>query len=106
MSSASRSSADTAITAVEFTSVVGTAGTLTPTSAVVGLAGDLVGLAWIQVRMVLTLAALHGHDPKRPDRIAELYTLMGVYGAPQTDAAGKAAAAGALRMPGGSSSAT
>ena len=87
-----------AITAAEVTSVIGTAGTLTPATAAVGLAGDLVGLAWIQTRMVLVIAALSGHDPKDSARYRELLTLMGVYGAPQSDQAAKYAGRGAERV--------
>src|SRR5450759_4689005 len=65
-----------AITAAEVTSVVGSAGTLTPGAALGGLVGDLAGLAWIQTRMVLVVAALNGHDPRDPARYRELASLM------------------------------
>jgi len=87
-----------AITAAEVTSVVGSAGTLTPGAALGGLAGDLAGLAWIQTRMVLVVAALNGHDPRDPARYRELASLMGVYGAPQADRAAKYVAKGAERV--------
>jgi hypothetical protein len=87
-----------AITAAEMTSVIGTAGTLTPATAAVGLAGDLVGLAWIQTRMVLVIAALSGHDPMDSARYKEMLSLMGLYGAPQADLAAKHAGKGAERV--------
>lgn len=87
-----------ALTAVEVTTVVGTAGQLTPPAAIAGLAGDLIGLAWIQIRMVLLIASLYGHDPVDPDRAKELLTLMGVYGPPQVNRSVKAAGEGAQRV--------
>jgi hypothetical protein len=71
------------LTAAEIGSVVGSAGTLTPATVVVGVMADLTGLAWIQVRMVLTIAALHGFDPRDPDRLKEIGALMGVTNAVQ-----------------------
>ena len=50
------------LTWVEATSVVGSAGVLTLPAAVTGLVADLVALAWLQCRMVLELAAVHGAD--------------------------------------------
>jgi len=79
-----------ALTAAEVGSVVGTAGTLTAPAAVTGIVTDLTGLAWIQTRMVLTIAALEGHDPQSGTRYKELASLMGIYGAPQTEAAAAA----------------
>lgn len=78
-----------ALTTAEIGSVVGSAGTLTAPAAVTGVITDLTGLAWIQTRMVLTIAALEGHDPQSGARYKELATLMGIYGAPQTEAAAK-----------------
>ncbi|MGI8530063.1 MAG: hypothetical protein ACR2KO_11350 [Geodermatophilaceae bacterium] len=86
------------MTAAEVGTAFGTAGTLTAGTAVAGLVGDLAGLAWIQTRMVLTLAAIHGHDPQEATRYNELMSLMGLYGAPQTDATAKAAGKGARRV--------
>ena len=48
------------LTASEITSVFGTAGTLTVPAIALNLGGDLTALAWIQTRMVLEIAALHG----------------------------------------------
>src|SRR4051812_39149178 len=53
--------------------------------AVLGVGGlytaapDLVGLIWIQCRMVFYIAAAHGYDPRHPMRPAELLALQGVY---------------------------
>jgi hypothetical protein len=71
------------LTVAEVGSVVGTAGTLTPAAIAAGLMADLTGLAWIQIRMVLIIAALHGFDPRHPDRVRELGALMGMAGAAQ-----------------------
>lgn len=73
----------TSLTAAEVGTAVGTAGTLTPATAVAGLMADLTGLAWIQVRMVLVIAALHGFDPRHPERVKELGALMGMATAAQ-----------------------
>ena len=40
---------------------------------------DLLGLAWIQGRMIFFIAASFGFDPHHPMRPAELLTLQGVY---------------------------
>ncbi len=59
------------------TSVIGSAGVLTLPVAVTGLVADLVALAWLQCRMVLELAAVHGAD--MDDHVAlrrDLLTLM------------------------------
>lgn len=87
-----------AISAAEATSVVGTAGTLTPATVVTGLVGDIAGLAWIQTRMILVIAALHGHDPTDAVRYREIATLMGIFGAPQADRAAKAAGKASERV--------
>ena len=42
-------------------------------------AADLVGLAWIQSRMVFYLAAAYGYDPRERMRPAELLVLTDVY---------------------------
>lgn len=62
--------------------------------AVVGLGGavtaaaDLVGLAWLQSRMVFFVAAAYGYDPAHPMRPAELLALHDLY---ETPAAARAA---------------
>lgn len=71
------------LTAAEVGSVIGSAGTLTPAAVAVGVMADLTGLAWIQIRMVLVIAALHGFDPQHPDRVKELGALMGMTSAAQ-----------------------
>jgi hypothetical protein len=56
--------------------------------AVTGVGGftttaiDLVGLAWIQSRMVFYVAAAMGYDPRHPMRPAELLALQQVYPTP------------------------
>ncbi len=45
-------------------------------------AGNVVGLGWIQARMVFFIAAAHGYDPHDPMRPAELLALWGVYETP------------------------
>jgi hypothetical protein len=71
------------LTAAEVGSVIGSAGSLTPATIAAGLITDLTGLAWIQIRMVLTIAALHGFDPCHPERVKELTALMGITGVTQ-----------------------
>ena len=72
--------------------------------AITGLGGwatmapDLAALAWIQIGMVLIVAALYGHDLKDKARLKELFTLTGVYGAGSANVAGDAAARGAQRV--------
>ncbi|HVF20946.1 MAG TPA: hypothetical protein VNA14_12000 [Mycobacteriales bacterium] len=88
-------SAGAAVSFAEITTVVGTAGTLTLPAAAVTLTGDIIGLAWIQTRMTLIVAALYGHDPRDPARVKELLTFNGVYGtAPVTTVANAASQAG------------
>jgi hypothetical protein len=43
---------------------------------------DLVGLAWIQSRLVFFVAAAYGFDPHDPMRPAELLVLNGLYDSP------------------------
>jgi hypothetical protein len=45
---------------------------------------DLVGLAWIQSRLVFYVAAAYGFDPRDPMRPAELLVLTGLYPDPKT----------------------
>jgi hypothetical protein len=45
---------------------------------------DLVGLAWIQSRLVFHVAAAYGFDPRDPMRPAELLVLTGLYPDPHT----------------------
>ena len=45
---------------------------------------DLVGLAWVQSRLVFHVAAAYGFDPRDPMRPAELLVLTGLYPDPQT----------------------
>jgi uncharacterized protein (DUF697 family) len=43
---------------------------------------DLLGLAWIQTRLVFFVAAAYGYDPRDPMRPAELLALQEVYPTP------------------------
>ena len=45
-------------------------------------AANVVGLGWIQARMVFFIAAAYGYDPHDPMRPAELLHLWGVYDTP------------------------
>jgi len=45
---------------------------------------DLVGLAWIQSRLVFHVAAAYGFDPRDPMRPAELLVLTGLYPDPHS----------------------
>jgi hypothetical protein len=45
-------------------------------------APDLVGLLWIQSRMVFYIAAAYGYDPEHPMRPAEYLALQGLYDTP------------------------
>lgn len=73
----------TSLTAAEAGSVIGSAGALTPATVAAGIMADLTGLAWIQIRMILVISALHGFDPRHADRIGELAALMGLTRAAQ-----------------------
>lgn len=66
------------LSTAEVTTIVGSAGTLTIPANVMITAADLSTLAWIQLRMVLTIAALHGHDPTDTVRLLEFMVLQGV----------------------------
>jgi uncharacterized protein (DUF697 family) len=91
--------AGVAMSAAEMTTIVGTGGTATVPVAALTLAGDLAGLAWIQVRMVLIIAALYGHDmTDRQARTTELGTLFGLYGAHSATAAAERTAAASQRV--------
>lgn len=66
-----------ATTSAEMTTFIGTAGTLTVPAAIVITATDLAGLAWIQLRMTLMIAAFYGHDPRDRQRLTEFMSLQG-----------------------------
>ncbi len=68
--------AGVATSAVQATTIVGSAGTLTLPSAVLITATDLTGLLWIQLHMTLIVSALYGHDPSDPARIHEFLSLQ------------------------------
>jgi hypothetical protein len=57
-------------------------GAATGVGGVITLVPDLVGLAWIQSRLVFFMAAAYGYDPHDPMRPAELLVLTGLYANP------------------------
>ncbi|HEX6022241.1 MAG TPA: EcsC family protein [Solirubrobacter sp.] len=59
-------------------------GAATGVGGIVTLVPDLVGLAWIQSRMVFFIAAAYGYDPHDPMRPAELLVLNGLYPDPES----------------------
>jgi hypothetical protein len=63
-------------------------GAATGVGGFVTLVPDLVGLAWIQSRLVFFIAAAYGFDPRDPMRPAELLVLTGLYPDPQSARAG------------------
>ena len=54
-------------------------GAATGVGGIVTLIPDLVGLAWIQSRMVFFIAAAYGYDPRDRMRPAELLVINGLY---------------------------
>jgi len=54
-------------------------GAATGVGGVFTVVPDLVGLAWIQSRLVFFVAAAYGFDPRDPMRPAELLVLMNLY---------------------------
>lgn len=87
-----------ATSTAEATTIIGSAGTLTVPAAVVITATDLTGLAWIQLRMVLMIAALSGHDPLDPARLQEFLSLQGATPPTAAPAAALPLTAGAIRV--------
>ena len=63
-------------------------GAATGVGGFVTLVPDLVGLAWIQSRLVFFIAAAYGYDPLDPMRPAELLVLNGLYTDPGERARG------------------
>jgi hypothetical protein len=57
-------------------------GAATGVGGFITLVPDLVGLAWIQSRLVFFIAAAYGFDPRDPMRPAELLVLNGLYNTP------------------------
>ena len=51
-------------------------GAATGVGGIITLVPDMVGLAWIQSRLVFFVAAAYGYDPRDPMRPAELLVLM------------------------------
>ena len=54
-------------------------GAATGVGGIITLVPDMVGLAWIQTRLVFFIAAAYGFDPRDPMRPAELLVLMELY---------------------------
>src|SRR5215212_3259465 len=54
-------------------------GAATGVGGIITLLPDMVGLAWIQTRLVFYIAAAFGYDPRDPMRPAELLVLMELY---------------------------
>jgi hypothetical protein len=59
-------------------------GAATGVGGFITLVPDLVGLAWIQSRLVFFIAAAYGYDPRDPMRPAELLVLRDLYPDPAT----------------------
>jgi hypothetical protein len=59
-------------------------GAATGVGGVITLVPDLLGLVWIQTRLVFFIASAYGYDPYDPMRPAELLVIMGLYDDPQT----------------------
>src|SRR5262249_52825671 len=57
-------------------------GAATGVGGIITMIPDLLGLAWIQSRMVFFVAAAYGFDPRDPMRPAELLVLNGLYASP------------------------
>jgi hypothetical protein len=57
-------------------------GAATGVGGFVTMVPDMVGLAWIQSRLVFFIAAAYGFDPRDPMRPAELLVLNGLYDSP------------------------
>ncbi len=78
--------------------IIGSAGTLTLSAAVVITATDLTGLAWIQLRMVVMIAALNGHDALEPARRQDVPSLQAAMAPTTAPAAALPLTAGAIRV--------
>jgi EcsC protein family len=59
-------------------------GAATGVGGFITLVPDLVGLAWIESRLVFYVAAAYGFDPRDPMRPAELLVLTGLYPDPHS----------------------
>lgn len=64
------------------TTMASVEGAATGIGGFITLVPDLVGLAWIQSRLVFFIAAAYGYDPLDPMRPAELLVLNGLYDDP------------------------
>lgn len=61
------------------TTMASVEGAATGVGGFITVVPDLVGLAWIQSRLVFFVAAAYGYDPNDPMRPAELLVLNGLY---------------------------
>lgn len=59
-------------------------GAATGVGGIITMIPDLVGLAWIQSRLIFYVAAAYGYDPHDPMRPAEMLVLHGMYDDPVT----------------------
>lgn len=64
------------------TTMASVEGAATGVGGFITVVPDLVGLAWIQSRLVFYVAAAYGYDPLDPMRPAELLVLNGLYNDP------------------------
>jgi hypothetical protein len=68
-----------ALTGLEVSPLFGPAGELPAGAAALGIVADVTSLVWLQARLVLHLAALHGHDASNVDlRLRDLAEFFGV----------------------------
>ena len=65
----------------EASTVTLSGGTVTIPALLATTLGDLTALTWVQLRMHLIIAAVHGHDPRDPARLREFLLLQGATGA-------------------------
>ncbi|MFI7431602.1 hypothetical protein ACIBPB_31935 [Micromonospora sp. NPDC049836] len=62
-----------------FVRLAGAGGALAAGAGLLAPAVELTAVLWTQANLVLHLAAVHGHDPADPDRVAELLVLTQVH---------------------------
>ena len=65
------------------TTMASVEGAATGVGGFITVVPDLVGLAWIQSRLVFYVAAAYGYDPRHPMRPAELLAIQGFYETPE-----------------------
>jgi hypothetical protein len=64
------------------TTMASVEGAATGVGGFITMVPDMIGLAWIESRLVFFIAAAYGYDPLDPMRPAELLVLNGVYDDP------------------------